>query len=239
MSDAARLAQQSFATKPENTPYAKFTISRQSLESISAVIGDAVVDTAYGAVVSYAEALAGVRAGSSSWTIVRLYYSSFYSIKALLFLNNIIPFNHHGEMMLDISTGNFLKGGRSSHHWNWTAFKSTNMQKEWFFSQDSQDAYTALRKDRENVSYTHAFTDPVLHESLICDQPDLTKRFRTYRDDNDFLYTYLSNHRAVAYPTKLILHLDAQLKKRELVLHQERVSHIQTIWKFKDRCPLT
>ena len=156
MSDAARLARNSFKTKPTGTPYAKFISLPQHLSDISAVIEEAVVDTAYASVISYIEALAGISNGSSSWAIVRLYYSSFYSIKCLLLLNNIVPFNGGTEMMLDVSTGSFLKGGSSSHHWNWPSFKSTNLTTEWFCSQDSQSAYSNLRGDRENIElYTH------------------------------------------------------------------------------------
>lgn len=219
-------------------PYAKLTISTQSLQTIAAVIGEAVVDTAYASIVSYTEALAGIRTGSSSWSIVRLYYSSFYSIKTLLLLNQIVSFNFGEEMMLDLSIGRFLKGGTSSHHWNWASFKSTNLKTAWYCSQDSQEAYAALRMARENVNYTHTFTDPILHQCLVSDEADLAKRFRIYRDDSIFLYTYLSDHYAIAYPTKLILQLDEELKKNGLTLQQERASHIQAIWKFKERCPL-
>lgn len=240
MSDAARLARQSFLNKPPGASYLHFKPSPGDVGSISAVVNDAIVDSAYSAVVSYAEALSGLKQGSISWSIVRLYYSCFYSIRALLLLGDVVPFNSGGdEMLLDIVGAKFAKGGRSSHHWNWTAIrKIARLSATWYLSQDSQDAYDQLREYRENVNYTHVFTDPNFHQCLITAEPDLTKRFRSYRDDGAFVYTYLADHLAIAYPTKLIFALDAKMRGSAINFEADRVSHIKKIWTFKDRCPI-
>src|SRR5690606_37510254 len=116
----------------------------------------------------------------------------------------------------------FLKGGTSSHHWNWISIrKVVQLSESWFASSDSQEAYERLRKHRENVNYTHAFTDPAFHRCLVSGESDLTKRFRLYRDDGTFLYTYLDDHLAIAYPTKLIFSLDAWLRDVSMSLPPE------------------
>ena len=239
MSDASRLARLAFSQRPHGTPYAKFQLSQTTLDSIEGRRSDAIEDASYSAVVSYVEAFGGIVMGSISWGIIRLYYSSFYSIKALLLLNGIVPFNGGDEMLLEIPSGAFLKGGRSSHHWNWAAFKRTIAKTQWFTSQDVQEAYATLRGYRENVNYTHGFTDPHLHSSLISSEMDLAKRFRVYRDDDAFSYTYLHDHLALAFPTKLIFEVEAQMKIAGLQLASERIDHLKLLWKLKDRCPLT
>jgi len=240
MSDAARLASQAFLQKPQGTPYAHFVPTAGEISAIRATVEDAVMESTYAAVVSYAEAMSGLQHGSISWSIVRLYYSCFYSLRALLLLNEVVPFNCRGEMLLDIPSGKFLKGGASSHHWNWTSLrKIAQLGGGWFLSSDSEETYEKLRRHRENVNYTHAFTDPSFHRCLVSGESDLTKRFRSYRDDGPFLYTYLTDHLAIAYPTKLIFNLDASLRDASMSLPPENISHVKKIWSMKDRCPVS
>lgn len=238
MSDAARLASQSFSRKPKGTVYRHFAPSVSELSSINSVMADAAIDSSYAAVITYAEAISGIQKGSISWSVIRLYYSCFYSLRALLLLSKVVPFNSKGEMLLDAQSGKFLKGGTSSHHWNWNSIrKIAQIRGDWFVSEDSEDAYAKLRQHRENVNYTHSFTDPSFHSCLVSGELDIAKRFRSYRDDAQFLYTYLADHLAIAYPTKLIFSLDASLKGQSLSLPQESIKHANSIWSVKARCP--
>jgi hypothetical protein len=239
MSDAARLASLAFAGKPGGTPYGKFSISPQMAQSIGQQLPAAIMDTAYSAIISYAEAIFGINKGWSSWSVIRLYYSAFYCLKTMMLLRSVIPFNSGGEMLFDVSTGKFLKGGRSSHHWNWHSVRQTALKHDWFTSQDSEDAYIKLRTYRENVNYTHTFTDPNLHRCLVTDELDLGRKFRVYRDDTPFVYTYLNDHLAVAYPTKLIFELDSAISGLGYQFEPERLQHLRALWNIRDRCPLT
>lgn len=113
------------------------------------------------------------------------------------------------------------------------------MHGSWIISQDSQDSYEKLREHRENVNYTHGFTDPYFHRCLISSEQDLAKRIRAYRDDVAFFYTYLPDHLAIAYPTKLIFNLDNAMQASSIILPDESLSHLKKIWVIKDRCPIT
>ncbi|MHA6639514.1 hypothetical protein ACP6JA_12715 [Stutzerimonas frequens] len=240
MSDASRLARQCFSKKGSGVSYKHFNPTSAELNAISPAVNDAAVGSAYAAALSYAEAITGLQKGSISWSIVRLYYSCFYSLRALLFLNQIVPFNCNGEMLLDVMGARFLKGGKSSHHWDWKSLRSVSrISGNWFMSPDSQEAYERLREYRENVNYTHGFTDPNLHQCLISGEADLVKRFRTYRDDNAFTYTYLADHLAIAYPTKLIFSLNVAMHDSGIVLPSENIAHLKNIWVVRDRCPMS
>jgi hypothetical protein len=240
MSDAARLARQAYLTKPAGVSYAHFQLGSVELTSINGSLSAAAAGSAYSAVISYAEALSGLPHGSISWSIIKLYYSCFYSLRALLLLNQVVPFNGGKEMLLDIDGKRFQKGGKSSHHWNWNSIRKVGtVSASWFASSDSEEAYGKLRKHRENVNYTHCFSDPNFHKCLESDVADLGKRFRIYRDDSEFLYTYLEDHLAIAYPTKLIFQLDSSFKGASLTLEDEKLDHVKSIWKLKDRCPCT
>lgn len=240
MSDASRLARQSFMNKPSGASYAHYQPTAGELSSISMTMSDAVVGSAYAAALSYAEALSGIQKGSVSWSVIKLYYSCFYSLRAILFLNKIVPFNGGVEMLLDVQAAKFIKGGRSSHHWDWSSFKKIGrISGNWIVSSDSRESYERLREHRENVNYTHGFTDPLLHSCLMTGEADLSKRFRAYRDDVGFLYTYLEDHLAVAYPTKLIFWLDHLMKSELISLSSDNVSHLNKVWSLRDRCPVT
>ncbi|WP_152414105.1 hypothetical protein [Stutzerimonas degradans] len=240
MSDASRLARQCYSKKSSGVPYKHFNPTSAELNVISSAVNDAVVGSAYAAALSYAEAITGLQKGSISWSIVRLYYSCFYSLRALLFLNQIVPFNCGGEMLLDVKGARFIKGGKSSHHWDWRSIRSVaHLSGNWFMSSDSQDAYEKLREYRENVNYTHGFTDPNFHQCLISGEADLVKRFRTYRDDSGFIYTYLADHLAIAYPTKLIFSLNVAMNDSAIVLPVENIAHLKSIWGVRDRCPMS
>lgn len=240
MSDASRLTRQIYLTKPSGLGYSHFTPSSGDLSAIGLVINDAVVGSAYAAALSYAEAISGLQKGAVSWSIVKLYYSCFYSLRAMLYLNRIVPFHCDSQMILDLPGAKFLKGGGSSHHWNWVSFrKISSLSSCWYISSDSQSSYEKLREYRENVNYTHEFTDPNFHGCLIAEEKDLIKRIRAYRDDGSFLYTYLADHLAVAYPTKLIFSLDAEMKNASVSLPPESTSYLNKLWVIKDRCPLT
>ena len=240
MSDSARLASTAFAAKPAQVPYANFSISPQKLVEIGNGVSTAIEDSAYAAAVSYVEAVSYIPKGSIAWSVVRLYYSCFYSIRALLLMNGMLPFNCKGEMYLDVNSGSFLKGGSSSHHFNWMAIrKHLSVSANWFISEDSQVAYEKLRTFRESINYTHGFTDPEYHDCLSAGSDGFEKRLRSYRDDEQFLYTYLVDHLALSYPTKLIFHLDGELDTRSNRLSPKRAAHIRSVWKLKDRCPLS
>lgn len=239
MSDAARLCRVAFQAKASGTPYANFRLPQKTLDSIEVCRSNAVLESAYAAAISYNEALAGFPRHSTSWSVVKLYYSCFYSVRALILMNYAVPFNGGSEMILDISTGNFLKGGRSSHDWNWNSLRKTSARLSWFVSQDSQDAYEKIKAFRENVNYTHGFRDPELPPCLVSPNPDVLRRFRTYRDDVQFFYTYLPEHLAMAYPTRMLAEVDAQVRANGLALSIAQRSQLASIWKFKERCPLT
>ena len=219
-------------------PFTSYQPSAGLITEVAAKLDEAVLLSAYSAIISFAEAVSGLQNASPSWAIVRLYYSCFYSIRSLLISEGIVPFNGGSEMMLDISGNRFIKGGNNSHQWNWSSIISTRLRGQWYCSSDSQAAYGKLKSHRESVNYTHGFTDPDQHSCLIFQEADFLRRFRSYRDDEDFFYTYLDDHLALAYPTKLIYELDTLMRQRSLVFSNEKLAHLRSLWKFKDKCPL-
>ncbi len=238
MSNSGRLARQSFLSKPNGTPRTNYSLPTNILSQITQHLNQDAEDAAYASLVTYAEALRGLEKGNTSWSIVKLYYSAFYSIRTLLLMSGVVPFHCDSYLMLDTQQNTFLKGGTSSHNWNWSTFRTIKRLNTWHFSDDSKHTYEALRTIREDANYRFSFVDPQFPNCIRSEIDDISKKFRGYRDDSTFFYTYLDGHYPLAYPTSLLFSLENYSAARPK-LQDERLSHIKSIWPLKDRHPLT
>lgn len=240
MSDAAKFAKAVLLRKPAETPISKVTVTPAEEQAIASKIPDALIESAFSAAVSYTEAINGLKNRSTSWSIIKLYYTCYYAIKSLNLHNGILPFNDgKKERMYDSKTKSFSNGGTSSHVWNWRSLRSyIRSSSMWYISEDSENCYNSLKSYRESVNYNGKFPEPLLHKCVVGICPDLERKFRAYRDDVDFTYTYLDDHNAIAYPTKLLFFLDERLKIAGYSLSADQIKYIKANWKFKDRCPI-
>lgn len=238
MSNAGRLAAQAYTAKPNGQARDTYQLPTGVLAQISLEIASDATEAAFSSAVSYVEALYGLGRGATSWGVVKLYYAAFYSIRALTLFSNVVPFHAKEQLLLDVSGNKILKGGTSSHHWNWMSFRRIKRLNHWCYSEDSEATYNGLRGHREEANYKLFFSDPKMPRCLLNPESKLERRIRAYRDDGGFFYTYLPDHLALSYPTKLVFSLDAELKTRKIALSDEQRKHLKSIWPFKDRCPL-
>ena len=227
------------AARPRGVPIAAFPLAITNVTGLAGAIDSDIEDAAYAAALSYADALRGLAAGNTSWAVIKLYYSAFYCIRAALLLDHIIPF-HHGEFYLcDAHSGAVKKGGKSSHQWQWSSVRDFKRLSEWYYSTDSTLAYEKLRDLRENANYRFGFIDPNWPNFLLqASNVGLAKSFRTYRDDDTFFYTYLDDHMALAYPTRLLVTVGLRLSQSGLHISEERESHLGRVWPLRDKSPL-
>lgn len=240
MADSARLAKLALQARPTGLQLSLFRLRDEERVQIESALDGDAVDSAYAAAVSYVEAVAGLDRRSIAWSVIKLYYTSFYCIRAFMLINAVIPFNGGGEYIFGLPGNTFFKGGQSSHVWNWNVFERiTALRSQWVYSEDSRKAYERLRGYREDVNYRHYFTDPDFHECLNTGDERIAKRIRAYRDDASFFYTYLDDHLAIAYPTKLIFFLHQEFSNRALGFSEEQTNHLRSVWPLRDRCPLT
>lgn len=239
MPDAARLASTLMAARPKGVPYMKYALQWPPLPTIAPTIESDIGNDCYAAALSYADAINGLKIGNSSWAVIKLYYSAFYSMRAMLMMDYIIPFFYDGYYLCDARNGVVKKSGNSSHDWKWSSIREFKRLSGWYYSEDSTIAYDNLKEHRINANYTFAFIDPNWHSCFAqAASAGIAKSFRTYRDDIDFLYTYLADHVVLAYPTKLVVTLGMRLSDMGLRINAERDRHLQKIWPFKDKTPL-
>lgn len=238
MFDASRLAARSFANKPKDMSYRDYRPSPVDLQSIESTIPLAAIQSAFSACVTISEACVGLSNGSSSWPLVKLYYSAYYSLRCLLLLNGIVPFNERGEMLIDVREQKYLKGGSSSHSWNWNSLRQVGrISREWYLSEEACCAYDKLRSHREDSNYRHGFPEPNVQHSLSNGESNVWKRFRIYKQDDDFFYTYLPDHLVLAFPVRLTFLAAATLSERKLSFGDAQIQYLQKTWHGKDKCP--
>lgn len=238
MSNAGRLARQAYELKPAGLSRQHYQLAASAITQIKDQIESDLSDSAYAAIISYSEALGGFSKGCTSWSVVKLYYSAFYCIRSLLLASDAIPFHSKEHFIFDARGNSFIKGGSSSHHWNWNSIRQVRRLNSWYYSSDSEDSYGNLRDRREDSNYKFAFIDPTFPSFINKGDGDFTRVFRVYRDDSTFFYTYLVDHYVLAYPTALIFALDSVLSQRGAMLTSERRTHVKKIWPLKDRCPI-
>lgn len=227
------------AARPAGVPYATYPLGLLAIPGIQAAINSDAHDAVYAAALSYAEALRGLEDKRSTWAVVKLYYSTFYSFRAFLLMDQIVPFFCKEFFLCDVTNGAVKKAGKSSHIWNWNSINGYKHLAGWYYSQESTAAYDKLRDLRDETNYKVGFADPAWRAPLTqVYAAGVQKAFRSYRDDTAFLYTYLDDHFAVAYPTKMTLEACDRYVKSGLTVTDEQAKHLQKVWPLKDKHPL-
>jgi uncharacterized protein (UPF0332 family) len=182
----------------------------------------------YCALVSFAEAVRGCKSSAWSWSIIKLYYSSFFAARALLAIENIaVCFIGKSEKFI-IAKPNESLNKFPKKKFTTTA-RDTNEKKkingthgavmhlfeetfinERLLSQDIDQLYPSewLVRERETANYrTDYFKDPFPPQCM-----DFVSRLgpetlisEYYRDETS-LYTFDESHAILSYPSKLLKH---------------------------------
>ena len=238
MPHCAKLAANLHALSIANNPDPRTPIPLKIHPSFEECANLDLADFAYAAALSYAEGISGLLKGRFSWSMVKLYYSCFYSMMFNLIDDDVVPFYNKSQLICDSRTGNLKNGGRSSHQWHWNSIRNIKRLSKWVYSLESEDTYSKIRALREEANYKSAFSDPERPKWLTFAIDNIERSFRVYRDDKEKLYTYLDDHFPLAYPTQLIFDLEGQIKARNIRFDANKLSHIRRMWPIRDRPPL-
>lgn len=190
----------------------------------------------YCALVSFAEAVRGCKASAWSWSIIKLYYSSFFAARALLALENIaVCFIGKSEKHI-IAKPNEILTKFPKQKFTTTA-RNTNEKKqingthgavmylfeetfinERLLSQDIDQLYPSewLVRERETANYrTDYFKDPFppkCMDFISLHGPETL--IPVYDQDENLLYTFDESHAILSYPSKLLKHTFNKLAQR-------------------------
>ncbi len=154
----------------EKTPLTNATVTR-----MASYLNGEIQEYYYKALLSYAESISAICNNHFSWATVKLYYSTFYALRAFLACNDYV-FLRAGEKRnylyyTKLKSGETLTKMDSSDHKSTIALQKTKFPNEWLLSQTisegSEDitSYEWLAKRREDVNYKDVkFRDPIPSE---------------------------------------------------------------------------
>jgi hypothetical protein len=238
MSRSGHIAIGLFAAKPNGVSIGHFALPLPSAAMASAIRAD-VEDELFAACLTYSDAIRSLEAGNSSWAMVKLYYSAFYSMRSRLLLDNVVNFHSGRYLICDTQNGSVMSGGTSSHNWSWNSINSIRRLSSWIYSADSTKAYDMLRSFRELASYKGGFVDPLFPQYLYqVSTNGIAKSYRAYRDDAGYVFTFLNDHLSLAYPTRVLLSVLQDAKTAGIGFSSERADHIRRVWPLRDLAPL-
>lgn len=189
----------------------------------------------YCALVSFAEAVRGCKSFAWSWSIIKLYYSSFFAARSLLAIENIaVCFIGKSEKYIIAKPNEGLnkfpkqkftttardtndkKQINGTHGAVMYLFEETFIN-ERLLSQDIDQLYPSewLVRERETANYrTDYFKDPtppICMNSISTYGPDTL--ISAYDQDETSLYTFDEGHAILSYPTALLKHTFNRLKQ--------------------------
>ncbi|MCK4827455.1 hypothetical protein KA005_67625, partial [bacterium] len=191
-------------------------LDNKDKENLSELCHSDAVSYLQKSLISYAEAIYGLRRNRSSWATVKLYYSVFYSIRADILLSNHFIVRCKGYYYSKIKKNEKLKKftvrkGGGDHQLS--ILFSNKLHKSGVNTDPLQDGniddmipYFWLMKQREKINYTQKeFTDPNIVSWLQKPLSYFTENkeqdlLEMYDKADDYLYCFDKDHACLAIP---------------------------------------
>jgi len=193
-------------------------INHLEATSLQASLNSDAADLYYSAWVSFVDAIRGIQVGFYTWSIVKLYYSTFYCFRASLALDGICLFYvNRTHYTVRAAAGSQPKScdDPGSHKPILNIF---GLQKPTpiLFSQtiELQTPSDWLMAKREKANYKLARFEEPDCPSILKFIADIGVRKATeaYLSQKDFLYVFDPDHAIVAYPLKALEMTGSKMK---------------------------
>jgi hypothetical protein len=187
----------------------------------------------YSAALSLLEAVIGLEAGRYSWAMVKLYYSSFYSIRSLLAINGTVIF-YIGKKprLIDCRQGESPRSatGKTSHEVVFKAFATKYPNSNLLTHVGGVESFDWLKIKREEASYKWAkFIEPVVPRHFdYVSSVGLEKAIQAYLMDAGLLITFLQDHAALSLPLLCLRRARIGLQAAGLNLEHVDAEYIST-----------
>lgn len=221
------------------TLFKNYTLRESKLDELREEAKTDAKDLYFKALMTFLEATDGIQRGQSSWPIVKLYYSLFYSLRVFLLLSgNVILKNGTRNIYgLKISPGEKPEklncpGVSGDHKVTIKYFKDSfsHLEKINTNKIDEQHVFDWIISYRELVNYRiNSFIEPQFGYEVIpklflaaSSYDDLVSRYLT---DPDIIYCFLKDHSIYATPILFLKKSHDLLKSscgNEEILSEER-----------------
>jgi uncharacterized protein (UPF0332 family) len=166
------------------------------------------------ALVSLIDGLRSISSGFYSWSTVKLYYCTFYALRARLAVSGeCIFYDQSKPRYIDVSPGCLAKKLAGNTHKCVLDRFSLSHPNDFFLSQDiaSRRPLDWLMERREEVNYKMSrFSEPGAPEHFkFAETTDVRRMLGSYQLDD--VYIFDPDHAVVAFPFRLMLDLRIRL----------------------------
>ena len=188
----------------------------------------------YSASITFLDAIRGMQGGYFSWSIVKLYYSSFYSVRALLGGHLIAIFYLPGKgtpYSLHVVDGNSPRREKgTTHKVVWKILERDLPNNPVMGTIDNNVAHEWLMALREDANYrTPKFPDPSVPNYFSeIDKNGLVNTLNIYANDKSNLYAFDKDHASVAYPLECLRHSRKALANLSLKLEDDDEEYLSS-----------
>ena len=168
-----------------NSIYTSTQLTNETISQMSVYLEEEIQNYYYKALLSYAESISSICKGHYSWATVKLYYSTFYALRASLACNDYVfiraGISRNHLLYVKLKYGEKpAKASSTSDHRSTIDLYQKKFPSEWLLSQkiaeDDNDitSYDWLIKRREEVNYKDTvFRDPSPSSMWECICSDL------------------------------------------------------------------
>lgn len=216
----------------------EFTLSATSAAQLEVALNADAIDSYYSANVSLGDALAGINRRFFSWATVKLYYTVFYSLRALMALDGHCLF-HIGsapKWIQAIGGSQPSKAAKSSHLAVLQYFEKNYPHHPLMAQPIGLDLPLVWLRDRRvEANYTNrGFGEP--HAPEHFEQVELTgvrQAIEAYLADRGE-YLFDPDHAMLAFPLKALQLTGREMVRKKLELEEGRSRFLQTV-AFKDK----
>ena len=189
---------------------------------------------------SFVQALSNIHRNNYSWSIVQLYYSCFYAIRADILLSNHCIIRCSGLYLIENDIGEkfnifTINKVRGDHQLSIALLKK--MHSEYKLTDEildneleGCDAYTWMMKHRERSNYQlKNFTDPeidelFIHTSSYFKRKEISDLIAFY-NNSDYTICFDLDHSVLSIPFKKIMQIKNKIKDKYPVNTKENTQH--------------
>lgn len=201
-----------------------------------AIISSALISDArglfYSAVVTVIDAINGISSGYFSWSVVKLYYASFYSARVLLAANDVAlfyPANGKPYSLL-LRAGECAKKEKGvTHKVVWDVLERQLPSSPLLGSVGLQSASRWLMGLREEANYRNPrFLEPAVPSYFAAlDRIGIEDAIKVYTADTSYLYSFDPDHAALAFPLECLRSAGVALRRSSGTLDESDVEHVR------------
>lgn len=205
------------------------TLSSSEAQQLTSTLQNDAGDYAYSSIVSLGDALKGIDEARYTWATIKLYYSSFYAIRARLAIDKICLF-----YVKQTPFSVFARAGEcpnkekgQTHKIVLNLFRRHRLE-QYFLSQsiNLDEPLDWLINRREEANYKRArFVEPGLPDHFVkISSLGIRKACGAYLSDHTGLYMFDPEHAMVAYPLLLAARICELCRSHGVLIQDEEHS---------------